>query len=340
MNKNYDSHLNIIETKLRGLRIKLTEKCSWQCSFCHNEGGMVTSDLQWDAELENIIRLINSHINLSEIHFTGGEPTKNPNIVEITAALTAMGLEVKTTTNGQFEADNLKNLINAGLKSINFSMHSINPSRFLKLQQGRGIWWSKKSSVKNINILNKKIENLIWAKKQIKKQKENILLAKKKGANVKINTVVSGEGDFCNIKEIFEWAKKNKVSIRLLNDLGNGLESAKAITKFVNQIGAREISRKITYGSSSYSVIYKTSDGYEFGVKKIKENKLESMCRECPRAKNNTCEEQFYDIRLQKNNNGKYYIILCIQESNKRTRMTVNNFLKSDQLKDIINSLK
>lgn len=186
---------------------------------------------------------------------------------------------------------------------------------------------------KNISTVESSL--LEWAENQIERELAMILKAKELGVDVKMNIVISNKKGIENTEAIFKWAKKHQIPIRLLNDLSAGQESIDAIYEFIKKVGAKEVMRKITRGSSSCSTVYKTEDGYEFAFKQIRDFKLESMCRNCPRDKNQTCEEQFYGIRLQQGKNGKYYVILCIQESNKQTQMTLEEFIQSPQLKEI-----
>lgn len=334
-------NISTVESSLNTFRIKVTEQCPWQCSFCHSEGGRYTSDLKWGPEAKEVFKLLQKCLpNFKEIHYTGGEPTKNSELALITTALTGLGFEVKTTTNGQFSEESLKKLIEAGIKSFNFSVHSLGPHYFLKSQKGRGIWWQEKqngeiSELPSAVFSQKEIINLEWAENQIERELAMILKAKKLGVDVKMNTVISNKKGIENTEAIFQWAKKHQIPIRLLNDLSAGQESIDAIYEFIKKVGAKEVMRKITRGSSSCSIVYKTEDDYEFAFKQIRDFKLESMCRNCPRDKNQTCEEQFYGIRLQQGKNGKYYVILCIQESNKQTQMTLEEFIQSPQLKEI-----
>lgn len=330
-----------VESYLNTLRIKVTEQCPWQCSFCHSEGGRYTSDLKWGPKAEEVFKLLRKYLpGFNEIHYTGGEPTKNPELALITTALTGLGFEVKTTTNGQFSEESLEKLVEAGIKSFNFSIHSLDPLYFLKSQKGRGVWWQEKqnselSKLPPAVFSQKEITNLEWAENQIERELAMILKAKELGVDVKMNTVVSNKKGIENTEGIFQWARKHQIPIRLLNDLSAGQESIDAIYEFIKKVGAKEVMRKITRGSASCSTVYKTEDGYEFAFKQIRDFKLESMCRSCPRDKNGTCEEQFYGIRLQQGKNGKYYVILCIQESNKQTQMTLEEFVQSPQLKEI-----
>ena len=325
------------ESFLDSLRIKVTEKCPWQCSFCHNEGGMTASDLTWGAELQETIKAFKKALpTLREIHYTGGEPTKNRELATLTAGLTAMGFEVKTTSNGQFNEEELVRLKEAGLSTLNFSVHSLQPEIFLQMQGGRGALWQDKILGQKKQVKESK-RDVAWAQEQIDRQQAMIVKALEMGFDVKMNTVLStgSEADLANVREIFDWAKEYSIPMRLLNDLGNGLESIMAIRTFIESLGADEVMRKVTIGSSSCSTVYRLADGYQFAFKQIRDNKLESMCRDCKIGKEGRCEEQFYGIRLQQGKDKKYYVILCIQEKNRKTQMTVEDFLKSQQLKEI-----
>lgn len=325
------------ESFLDSLRIKVTEKCPWQCSFCHNEGDMTTSDLTWGAELQETITAFKKALpTLREIHYTGGEPTKNRELATLTAGLTAMGFEVKTTSNGQFNEEELVRLKEAGLSTFNFSVLSLQPEIFLQMQGGRGALWQEKilGQKKQAKELKR---DVVWAKEQIDRQQVMITKALEMGFDVKMNTILStgSEANLANVQKIFDWAKEHSIPMRLLNDLGNGLESIMAIRTFIESLGAEEVMRKVTLGSSSCSTVYRLADGYQFAFKQIRDNKLESMCQDCKIGKEGRCEEQFYGIRLQQGKDGKYYVILCIQEKNRKNQMTVEDFFKSQQLKEI-----
>jgi cyclic pyranopterin phosphate synthase len=333
------------ESVLNNLRLKVTDKCPWQCSFCHNEGGRFTADVTWGPELERVLMAIKKVIpNIEEIHYSGGEPTKNKELSIITAGLISLGFDVKITTNGQFDEDSLDELILAGLDSFNFSVNSLNPEKFLQFQTGRSKKWIDENKVSGdelpaSNLKQVRMEKLDWAKDQIDQQIKMILYAREKGADIKINTVISNQDDIENANEIFEWSRKYNIPLRLLNDLGTGDKSIEAIKKFIQLTGAREVLRKITCGSSSCSTVYSTEDGYEFAFKQIRDFRLETVCKNCSRINNGSCEEQFYGIRLQEGIDGRFYVLLCVQESNPQTHMSVDDFIKSPQLKEIVNHL-
>ncbi len=159
-------------------------------------------------------------------------------------------------------------------------------------------------------------------------------------ADVKINTVISTKNDIQNAREILAWGKEHHIPLRLLNDLGNGAVSIDAIREFVRSVEAVDVLRKVTTGGSACSTVYRTPDGYEFVFKQIRDQRLASLCRGCSRNADGNCEEFFYGVRLQKNKEGQYRVRLCLQETNQRTDMTVEEFLSSPQLKEIQSFLK
>ena len=323
---------------MQSIRLKVTSKCPWQCTFCHDEGGRATTNLDWDNSLIHAVRSLQEVLpNIGEVHYTVGEPTQNDLLPLISNGLRSMDLEIKTTTNGQFTKETLSTLMKSGLRSFNFSILSLDPATFLSTQEGRGVSWESQTNSKNSTKANK-ATNLNWAKKQIAHQQEMILYARSLGAQVKTNTVVSSMTGINNALSIFKWAKENRIPFRFLNDLSTGDESIIAIKFIIRSLHAIHISNKRTPGSSAFSTINITPDGFEFRFKQIKENKLASMCQNCPRAENNTCQEQFYGIRLQKSPDGQFYVILCIQENNNKTQMPLDDFLSSYQLLEIQSS--
>ncbi len=322
----------IQENAEKSIRLRVTDVCPWRCSFYHSEGGRDTADLSWGPELKEVIESLKRALpHIREVHFTGGEPTMNPELAAIAAGLSALGLEVKTTTNGQFDESVLRKLMEAGLRHFNFSIHSFDPERFREQQTGRGA----SRLVQTGDMVRKKAPSATWATSQIEREKSMILAARDLGATVKINTVVSSAADQRNAKEVLDWAREHRIPLRLLNDLGNGQTSLDAIREFIRRVEAQDVLRKVTIGRSSCSTVYRLPDGYEFVFKQIRDQRIASMCRECPRNANGTCEEQFYGIRLQKNIRGEFRVRLCLQETNRQTDMTWQEFLRSPQLKEI-----
>lgn len=201
-----------------------------------------------------------------------------------------------------------------GLKSFNFSIHGVSPEQLLATQKNKSIKWAQESIERQKNIIAKTIEF---------------------GGKVKINTVISSVDDIFKGIELYGFAKKNGIAIRFLNDFNSGIEAIETISDLVeNKIGAKKFKEKIIIGSSSKLSYYRDNDGYEFGVKEIVNNKLQSLCKDC----NEKCTEQFYGIRLEKKD-GKFFVRLCVDRHDGKSYMPLEEFLQSDQLQEILNIL-
>lgn len=294
----------------RSVRLKVTEKCPWECVFCHEEGGWGIDDIRWDEAMEKNLGILKEKMSLEEVHLTGGEPTASRYIEEISEGLTALGLDVKLTTNGQFSEERLKRMIESGIKEFNFSIHALNPKNFIRAQ---------------------KRKDLSWAENNIENQKKIIKKALELGAKIKLNILISNEEDIDKALEVFQFAKEIGVPLRFLNDLYNGEVSVQAIDKLATEIlGAKKFKETIVKGSSSKSSYYRQEDGFEFGVKEIREHKLKSLCQDCKE----NCIEQFYGIRMEQRE-GKLYVRLCIDRKDGKSLMTTEEFLESEEFKEI-----
>ena len=300
----------LIKEKNKSIRLKVTDKCPWNCSFCHKEGGWGIDDIQWNCITESAFRSLKEKIGITEVHYTGGEPTANKHLESLSAGLVSMGLTVKTTSNGQFSEKRLKRLIESGLQSYNFSVISLDPEEFRRTQEKM---------------------SLQCAQSFIAKQREIILQAKEISACVKINTVISAEKDIPRALNVFKFAKENKIVIRFLNDLGKGNEAIKVIRKIVEEtLKSHKVKEKITIGSSAKTSYYKDKDGFDFAIKEIRKNKLKSLCKDC----RENCTEQFYGIRLEKKQ-GRFFVRLCIHRNDPKSYMPLGTFLASQQLREI-----
>jgi GTP 3',8-cyclase len=292
------------------IRLKVTEKCPWDCIFCHQEGGWGIEDIQWSDSTRRQMALLKEMSGATEIHYTGGEPTSHKNLDALTAGLFSLGLTVKTTTNGQFSERKLVRLMNSGLRSFNFSVHALNPGKFVKSQRKK---------------------DLRWAMNCIEHQKRIIKKAMEFGAEVKINTVVSSRADINRALEVFHFAKTHGIMLRFLNDLGNGREAIETIEEMASErLGARYLREKIVTGSSSVTDYYRDREGFEFGVKGIRKFKLVSLCKGC----RENCPEQFYGIRMEQKK-GKFFIRLCLGRHDEKSVMPLEDFLVSEQLREI-----
>jgi cyclic pyranopterin phosphate synthase len=122
----------------RDLRISVTDRCNFRCTYCMPEEGMSwlpRSELLSYEELARVAGVVVEHFGIDSIRLTGGEPTvraRLPVLVEKLAALRVAGrpVDLALTTNGSTLAAQAHDLAAAGLRRINISLDSLRRDRF------------------------------------------------------------------------------------------------------------------------------------------------------------------------------------------------------------------
>jgi cyclic pyranopterin phosphate synthase len=314
------------------VRIKITNDCQWTCNYCHNEGSEVPENQNKRVSVfldentfnlppvgnititkENLNKLlVLKGIGINEIHLTGGEPTLHPNLPELVEFFTSNKFIVKITTNGQANPDMIKKLIEARVSSINFSFISFDPEEFIKTQN---------------------IKSIPWAEAMIKRGKENILLAKKLGVNVKINTVITSENDYSRVNQIREFAENNNIKLVLLNSIGDGELAQKAVFEFAEIYGTYEGQTEFLNNSKG-SFHYSLSNNTKLDAKYIRTYHPNIVCGSCEHNGKDTCFEKFYGIRIEYREN-EPYIRLCIQKTNDKTVMPLQEFVEKNIISEL-----
>src|SRR5436190_23947829 len=87
----------------RDLRISVTDRCNFRCTYCMPEEGMKwlpkTEILSFE-EIERIARVMVEHFGIDSIRLTGGEPTVRAHLPILVAKLAALPVDLALTTNG------------------------------------------------------------------------------------------------------------------------------------------------------------------------------------------------------------------------------------------------
>ena len=291
------------------LRIKVTNKCQFRCYFCHHEGCNTSQDLELTEALKSVLLRFHDELHYSQIHLTGGEPTLYSDCLNLIEYSKSIGFVVKMTSNGQFPSEFLTNMAEAGLDSINFSIHTLNPVKLAKIQKPR--------------------RSILWGIDALGSQLRNIIKANEVGLNTKVNAVVQNDA---SILDIISFCWDEKIELRILDDLNPDSLSMKRIIEVLKGLGAHVVNIRITSGSSSYSYDVITKDGFEFKVKAIRKFALKSMCDSCPVR--DVCQEWFYGIRVEQKRE-KLMIRLCIQRQDEPAIQEINQFLESKQYDEI-----
>jgi len=128
--------------KFEYLRLSITDECNFKCNYCLPDGYERTHQKQFLSQHE-IHNLINAFAELgtSKVRITGGEPSLRRDFSKIiTQIAQTQGIEkVVTTTNGFNLSKYAEQWYEAGLKSINVSVDSLDANTF-NLITGKNIF--------------------------------------------------------------------------------------------------------------------------------------------------------------------------------------------------------
>jgi GTP 3',8-cyclase len=115
---------------IKYLRVSLTDRCNFRCTYCSPAAHEPPDALLSRAELARLFRLF-AALGVRRIRLTGGEPTLRKDVVEIVAdAAGTPGIEdVAITTNGHRLAELVEPLRAAGLGALNVSLDTLAPER-------------------------------------------------------------------------------------------------------------------------------------------------------------------------------------------------------------------
>jgi len=124
------------------LRISVTRRCNFSCIYCHNEGlgpAPSTPDIHNGEmspnEVGRYVRVARE-LGIDSIKLTGGEPLARRDLEEIVDNCIRHVSDVSLTTNGSMLAKRAEGLRAAGLKRVNISMDSLDPSAFKEIRHG------------------------------------------------------------------------------------------------------------------------------------------------------------------------------------------------------------
>lgn len=126
--------LDQFQRDIHYLRISVTDRCNLRCVYCMPEEGVEC--LSHDAILtyEQIVRLVEQFaaLGVKKIRLTGGEPLVRPQLHKLVAAIRAIpAIETITvTTNGILLAQQLPELLAAGINGVNISLDTLDRQQF------------------------------------------------------------------------------------------------------------------------------------------------------------------------------------------------------------------
>ena len=127
---------------VRDLRISVTDRCNFRCTYCMPAEGMIwldRSEVLTYEEIERVARICVEKFGVDSLRLTGGEPTVRAHLPQLISKLAALRLpdgtkpDIALTTNGATLRNIALELRNAGLDRINVSLDSLKPERFFAM---------------------------------------------------------------------------------------------------------------------------------------------------------------------------------------------------------------
>ena len=126
---------------IHDLRISVTDRCNFRCTYCMPEEGMQwldRSQVMSFEEIERLARIFVERYGVRGIRLTGGEPTVRahlPVLVEKLARLEHAGgpIDLSMTTNGATMRLVAGGLRAAGLKRVNISLDTLDREKFAQM---------------------------------------------------------------------------------------------------------------------------------------------------------------------------------------------------------------
>ena len=133
--------LDTRQRPLRDLRISVTDRCNFRCTYCMPKEVFGRDYVFLDREqlltFEEIARLTRVFVGLGveKVRLTGGEPLLRRDIEKLVAMLAAIdGLDdLALTTNGSLLSEKAQALKDAGLSRVSVSLDSLNDATFMAL---------------------------------------------------------------------------------------------------------------------------------------------------------------------------------------------------------------
>ena len=172
------------------LRISLTDNCNFRCFYCMPEEEYDFTPASRLMQKDEIVALAKIFVaqGVKKIRLTGGEPLVRKDAAAIILALGKLPVELVMTTNGTRIAEMLPVLKEAGIKTVNISLDTLQPDKFM----------------------------LITRRDVFHQVKSNIELLLQEKFTVKVNVVVMKGLNDGEIRDFIEWTRHNPIQVRFI----------------------------------------------------------------------------------------------------------------------------
>ena len=252
--------------KITYLRLAVTDRCNLRCQYCMPEEGIdivPRNELLTFKEMYRITRVL-SELGVNKVRLTGGEPFVRKDFISLVKSLDYNDLldEINITTNGALVKDHIKTLEELKVKSINLSIDSLNPKKFLRItrrDQFARVWEAY------LALLNSSLQ-------------------------LKLNVVVQSGFNTDEIADFVKLTEKEDISVRFIEEMpfnGVGKRSVREkwdFDKILDHIDSNfEAFDKLESGKSSTSRNFRIK-GYtgSFGIIPAY---TRTICKDCNRIR-------------------------------------------------------
>ena len=202
---------------VRDLRISVTDRCNFRCTYCMPAEGMTwldRSEVLTFEEIERVSRICVERFGIDSLRLTGGEPTVRAHLPRLIQQLAALRLadgskpDIALTTNGATLRNIAGELRDAGLDRINVSLDSLQADRFLAM--------TRRDELANVLA--------------------GIAEAKEAGFDlIKVNAVVERGANDDEVLDIARYGRDNGIEVRFIEfmplDASNIWERNKVVTQ-------------------------------------------------------------------------------------------------------------
>lgn len=189
------------------LRISLTDNCNLRCFYCMPEEDYAftpASRLMQTDEIEALAKIFVAN-GVDKIRLTGGEPLVRKDAAAIIGGLSKLPVSLTLTTNATRLHEFADTLQEAGVRSLNISLDTLQADKFMMLTR----------------------------RDLFRQVRDNIDLMIDRGFHVKVNAVVMKGLNDREINDFVRWTRDTPVNVRFIEFMpfsGNRWTSNKVVT--------------------------------------------------------------------------------------------------------------
>ncbi len=244
------------------LRVSLLDACNLKCFYCMPQKSVFNrKDSICSKQIIRLVKTLTSN-GIDEVRITGGEPLIHPDIDFIVEEIGKVKLKkFGLTTNAIGLTKHLDTLLKNNCKYINISL----------------------------DALDRKSFETITKQDKFDEVKGSIIEAKKRGAHVKLNTVLLRTLNFSQIIPLIEFAAEYDIEIRFLELMKIGAALEQHDKEFVSADEAiKEISKHFTLKEMPMPI---DSTSFNYTIDELNSNigfiasETQHFCKTCSRLR-------------------------------------------------------